>query len=429
MKKLIFLFFLLIFLISFAEGTTTSVLVVNVDKPITQATVELIKESLKEKPDVIILTLDTTGGELTSTFNIMRLIEQSEIPFIGYVYPKGAKAWSAGTFILLSMHIAAMSPYAVIGSSQPISIGLDSMQMVNESKIINALVAFMEERMRMHNRNVSVVKKFITENLNLNEEQAKQSKVIEIVANDIPDLLNKIDGTKVKTSKGEILINTKNPEISYYEPSLKVSFMSLISDPIVASLLLMIGIYALIFGFSHPGVGSEILGVLLIILGIISLGFDVNLAGIIMILVGAGLILFELTTPGFGLFGILGVITLVIGVIFIGPLTSPNWYISKEFQETLFFAIVAPAVIFGLFLLFALFKIAEVKFKKPVIGDIIGEKAKSVDEIDEKKEGFVLYKGELWKAKSRKEKIKKDEEVKIVGKEESLLVVDAIEKK
>ncbi|MEM2918987.1 MAG: nodulation protein NfeD [Candidatus Altiarchaeota archaeon] len=429
MKKILSSIFLfLIFSVGIANSAT-DVLVVNIDKVITKAHVELIKEAIEEKPDIIVLTLDTTGGELTATLEIMRLIENSEIPFVGYVYPKGSKAWSAGTFILLSTHVAAMAPYTVIGSSQPVSLGLESSQPINESKIINALTAFIEERMRMHNRNITISKKFITENLNLNDVQALNAGVIEILAEDISDLMNKIDGMKLKTKTGEITLKTRNVKVEKFQPSMKVGFLSIVADPVIASILLMIGIYALIFGFSSPGFGSEIFGIFMILLGLIGIGFDINFIGLLLIFLGGILILFEFTTPGFGIVGITGIIAVVLGIILIGPLTSPNWSLSREFKESLFFAISLPAVILALFLLFALFKVAEIKFKKPVIGELSGETAKAEEDMSDKEGGFVLYNGELWKAKVEKgkRKIKKGEEVRIVRKEGTLLIVEPLE--
>lgn len=431
MKKtiILILFFFFLFLSSAHAEKTTNVLVVKIDKAITHATSEMIREALSLEPDIIILTLDTTGGELSSTFEIIKLIENSDTVFVGYVYPKGAKAWSAGTFILLSTHVAAMAPYTVIGSSQPVSISLESYQPINESKTINALIAFIEERMRMHNRNISIARKFITENLNLNDIEAKNANVIEISAKDIDELIERLDGIKVKTGKGEITLNTKKAKLDKFEPSIKVKFMSIIADPIIASILLMIGIYALIFGLSSPGIGSEIFGIFMIALGLIGIGFDVNLIALLFIFLGAGLILFEFTTPGFGIMGLTGIVALVIGIILIGPLTSPNWILSREFQENLLLSISLPAIIFAIFLLFALFKVAEVKFKKPVIGEIIGEKADAVEEINDEKEGFVLYNGELWKAKVEKgkRKVEKGEKVKIVRKERALIIVEPLE--
>ncbi len=402
--------------------------VIDIDDMISSATTEIIKEAVNENPDVIILRLNTPGGDLDSTLKIIQIIDNSEIPFVGYVAPKGAHAWSAGTFILLSTHIAAMSPNSIIGSCQPVYIGADKSIPINESKILNAVIAVMKERMKMHNRNFSLAEKFIVENLNLNADDAMKFNAVEIIANNEDDLIEKIDGMKVNVSNGEKTIITKNGKILHYEPSVKTKIMAILSNPLLASLLLMIGIYALIFGFSSPGMGAEILGVLCILLGLIGLGFDVNLAGIALLILGIALIIYELNSHSFGIVGGVGVIALITGIIFIGPLSSPKFYVSQEFFNTLLYSIIFPSVIFAAFLIFAVTKIFKSWKKKPVIGEsMLGETAESTEEF-ENNTGFVMYKGELWKAKNLKtdEKILKGDKVKIKGKEDYTLIVEKI---
>jgi len=402
--------------------------VIDIDDMISSATTEIIKEAVNENPDVIILRLNTPGGDLDSTLKIIQIIDNSEIPFVGYVAPKGAHAWSAGTFILLSTHIAAMSPNSIIGSCQPVYIGADKSIPINESKILNAVIAVMKERMKMHNRNFSLAEKFIVENLNLNADDAMKFNAVEIIANNEDDLIEKINGIKVNVSNGEKTIITKNGKILHYEPSVKTKIMAILSNPLLASLLLMIGIYALIFGFSSPGMGAEILGVLCILLGLIGLGFDVNLAGIALLILGIALIIYELNSHSFGIVGGVGVIALITGIIFIGPLSSPKFYVSQEFFNTLLYSIIFPSVIFAAFLIFAVTKIFKSWKKKPVIGEsMLGETAESTEEF-ENNTGFVMYKGELWKAKNLKtdEKILKGDKVKIKGKEDYTLIVEKI---
>ncbi len=402
--------------------------VIDIDDAITSATTEIITEAVNEKPDVIILRLNTPGGDLDSTLKIIQIIDNSEIPFVGYVSPKGAHAWSAGTFILLSTHIAAMSPNSIIGSCQPVYIGADKSIPINESKILNAVIAVMKERMKMHNRNFSLAEKFIVENLNLNADDATKFNVVEIIANNEQDLIDKIDGMKVSVSDGEKTIITKNAEILHYEPSVKTKIMTLLSNPLLASLLLMLGIYALIFGLSSPGMGAEILGILCILLGLIGLGFDVNLVGIALLILGIALIIYELSSHSFGIVGGVGVIALIMGIISIGPLSSPKFYVSQEFFNTLLYSIIFPSVIFAAFLIFAVTKIFKSWKKKPVIGEsMLGETAESTEEF-ENNTGFVMYKGELWKAKNLKmdEKILKGEKVKIKGKDNYTLIVEKI---
>lgn len=409
-------------LLPIPNACAEKVYVVEINDAITPATVEMIKEALKEKPDAIILTLNTPGGDLDSTLKIINLMDNSEIPFIGYVSPRGAHAWSAGTFILLSTHISAMAPNSIIGSCQPVAIGSGGESFINESKIINALVALMKERMRMYGRNYSLAEKFITENLNLDAEEAKNLNVVEFVSSDINELIKDIDGMKINTTK-EIKISTRNWEIVYYKPSLKVGIMGFISNPIIASLLLIIGIYTLIFSFSSPGIGAEVLGAVFLLLGLVGIGFDVNLIGVLLIIIGAALIIYELFLGTFGFVGFGGIIFLLLGVIFLGPLSSPEFYVSQDFFDTLLYATIIPSIVFGVFLVYALIKVVKLRKTKPLIGkSFIGESAEAVDEINENSPGFVLYKGELWKATSSY-KINKGDEVEIIKEKNFILEV------
>jgi len=406
--------------------------IVDINAPITSATTEIIKEAVNEKPDIIILQLNTPGGDLDSTLEIIQIIDNSEIPFVGYVAPKGAHAWSAGTFILLSTHIAAMSPNSIIGSCQPVYIGANGNIPINESKILNAVTAVMKERMKMYNRNFSLAEKFIAENLNLNADDAKKFNAVEIIAYNEQDLIEKIDGISINISDKEKTIITSNAEIVHYEPSVKTKFIDILSNPLLASLLLMIGIYALIFGLSSPGMGAEVLGALCILLGLIGLGFEVNLAGIALLILGIALIIYELSSHSFGIVGGAGVIALIIGIILSGPLSSPKFYVSQDFFNTTLYSIIFPSIIFAVFLIFAVTKVFKSWKKRPVIGEsMIGETAEARENF-ENNVGFVIYEGELWKAKNlsntdkTNEKILKGDKVKIKGRDGYILSVEKI---
>lgn len=423
-RYLLVLFILFLFILS--VSAEKEVYIINIEDTITQSTVEEINDVIKKNPYLIILRLNTPGGNLDATLKIMQTIDNSEIPFIGYVAPKGAYAWSAGTFILESTHIAAMAPNSVIGSCQPVYIGVNEYKTINESKILNAVISIMKERMKMHNRNVSLAEKFIVENLNLNTEDALKFHAIEYSANDINELLEKIDGTKVNTTK-EILINTKDTKVVYYEPGVKIKFMKIITNPLIASLLLLIGIYAIIFGLSSPGIGAEIFGAICLILGLIGLGFDVNISGIALILLGIALIIYELSTHSFGIIGGAGIIALTLGIILLGPLSSPNFYVSKEFFNTLFFGLLFSSIVFAIFLIIAIFKIFLLWKKKPIIGESVINKICEARENFENNEGYVIFEGELWKAKSKSiEKILKGDKLRIVSRDGHVLIVEKI---
>jgi membrane-bound serine protease (ClpP class) len=403
-------------------------MIVEVTDTIDQSTVEIFKESLKlaksESSEAIILLLDTPGGGLEQTFEIASIINSSEIPFVGYVYPQGSAAWSAGTFILLSCHVAAMSDFTIIGSAQPVEITVEGSKLVTDSKRINALVRWIETRAEMRNRNKTIAAKFITENLNLNETSALNYQVIEHISPSINQLLIDINGTSIKTSGGRVLIDTLDAKKIYYSPSIGISLMKFFSNPILTSLLFMLGIFAIIFGISSPGFGAEVFGVIAILLSLVGSGFSVPILSIIFIIIGCLLLIIEIfATPGFGIIGIGGIISLLFGGIFLIPNYSTNWAISMDWINDAIIVIIVVAVLIAIFFAFLLYKIILIRKKKAAVGNIIGETAKTVDMIIPHKSGYVRFKGELWQA-TADTTISANTKVIIIGKDESTLKVE-----
>jgi len=396
------------------------VLVLEITGAITPASDNLIADAIQRAEsgnfEALVITLDTPGGGLEETQIIIKAIENTTVPVIGYV-PESGKAWSAGTLILMGTDIAAMAPYTVIGSAQPVKVSAEGTVPVEDEKTINALVKFSTETARKHGRNETFAEEVITKNRNLNAEEALEEGVIEYIAISVPNLLNQVDGEIVKGKD----LHTANATIETYEPPFPLSFLTLISNPILSSLLLTIGLYGIIFGISNPGAGAEIFGIIAIVLGLIGTGFDINIAAFFLIIVGIGLLILELHSPGFGIFGLAGLICLVIGSIFLVPMGGENIY-TPEFRRLMILTIVTPTIVFGIFLVFAIYKVAEIRKKKPVIGAIIGDTARTIDPIGPKSPGFVRYKGEYWKARSEEE-IGAEEEVEITGKEMEVLLV------
>ncbi len=405
----------------FIQTASAGVIVIELNDAITPASDDIVNEALTnaqlENAEALLITLNTPGGGLEETKKIIEHIELSPVPVIGYVYPKGATSWSAGTLILLATDIAAMAPNTIIGSAQPVEITSEGMRPVKEEKIINAVVALAEERARQHGRNVTAAGEFITKNLNLNAEEAKNAGVIEVVSPSIEDLLVKVDGMKVK---GRAL-NTSGIGFTYYSPSLRLLLLDLLSNPILASLLLLIGIYSLVFGLTSPGFGAEIFGVISISLGLIGLGFSVNVAALFLIALGMALLMFELYTASFGLIGLAGIACVVIGSILLVPIGYPGLY-SPEFVGTLIISLILPAIILGVFLAFAIYKMMQIRTKKPAIGEFVGEMAETIDAITPEAKGYVRYQGEYWLAKSQ-ESIEPKTKVMIAGKEGAVLIV------
>ncbi len=401
-----------------AEGP---VLAVRLEDAITPASDDIVLAALEEAEardyQALILILDTPGGGLAETTDILSQMERTELPVIAYVYPEGATAWSAGTLILMGSDIAAMAPHTIIGSAQPVRLSpTGGTEPINDTKTTNAIVALIEEKARAHGRNTTAAKEFVVSNLNLNAEEALEYGVIEYISASPEDLLNQINGSKAKNAT----LATAGAEVRYFEPPLSLQFLALLSDPMIAGLLLLVGLYALIFGFSSPGIGAEAFGIVALSLGLIGMGFNLNFGAIFLILLGTGLILAELHSHSFGVLAVAGLICIIVGSILLVPTSYPQWYLPGEYQRSLAAAFILPSLILGAFLAFAVYKIARVRFAPPVIGQIVGEEAEALERLDPK--GYVMFQGEYWMAESD-EVVEKGEKVVIVAKEGAKLRV------
>ena len=419
------IFFLCIILTAFfapvaGAGPDNKVLVLEISEAITPASDDIVADAIEkaenENFEALVISLDTPGGGLEETQIIIKDIENTSVPVIGYV-PESGKAWSAGTLILMGTDIAAMAPFTVIGSAQPVQMSAEGIKPIKDEKIINALVKFSVATASKHGRNETFAEEVITKNKNLDAQEALETSVIEYIAPSIPNLLARTDGQHVK----ERTLQTENASTEDYEPPLSLSLLRLVSNPMISSLLLTIGLYGIIFGISSPGAGAELLGIIAIILGLIGTGFDINIGAFVLIILGIALLILEIKMPGFGIFGLAGLISLIIGSIFLLPMGGENIY-SPEFRRLLTLTVVAPTIVFGLFLVFAVYKVTEIRKKKPVIGEIIGDTAQTIDPVGPGKTGFVRYKGEYWKARSEEE-IEPKIEVEITGKVREVLLV------
>jgi membrane-bound serine protease (ClpP class) len=407
-----------------AEGAGERVLVMKVDGPITGSTVTYLEEALdaaeKTGATALVLELNTPGGGLEETFQITDMLAASKVPVIGYVHPSQAVAWSAGTVILMGTHVAGMAPFTVIGSSQPVALSGSGFTPINDSKIINALVKKLQELANAHGRNATAAGLFVTENLNLNATEALSAGVVEVNAPDVRSLLVAIHGRNVTTATGNLTLDTSSAEIVEFPPSLRVGLLSFFQDPTIASILLLVGIYAIIFGLQAPGHGVEVLGVIAIILALIGLGFNVNLVGVLIIILGIALIVVELTVPGYAIFGIAGVVLLLVGIAITVPLSpsapGEGFQFPAEYQRQFLIVIGVPTLLLALVGVYALAKVVEVRKRKPVIGEMVGEAARTVDAIGPEKPGYIDWQGERWMARSDEE-IGPDEDVVITGKE------------
>jgi len=382
--------------------------------------------------NAILILLDTPGGVMDITLEINKAISNSNLPIITYVCPSSAMAASAGTYILLNGHVAAMAPATTIGACKPYFMPTIPGVAVPEDAI-NKTVSFTIEQIkniaRSRGRNESIAEKFITEDLAINEEEAFKFGVIDVNPKDsvsIPRLLSSLNNRGVMVKERPTRIRTAGASLLYHEISLTEKVQNVLGNPAAASIFLMLGILLVIFGIGSPEYyAPELIGALLLILGIYGMGlFSANIVGVVLIVLGAILFLVELFTPSFGLFGIVGVISLALGAAMLPkePWITSGWM--RNFQ----FMVIGVAIGVGLFLLFALIKILQIRRKKPVIGkkEMIGLKGEAITNI--KNEGQIKIRGEIWRAKSETE-IKKGEIVEVIEREGLSLKVRPFRKK
>ncbi|MET1160025.1 MAG: nodulation protein NfeD [Thermoprotei archaeon] len=428
----ILLFFILILLfnpsIPVYSQSSNYVVVIRINGGIYYGVEHLVSEAIEEAERLdapLLMIFDTPGGLLDVTDEIIKEIRNSNVPVIGYVYPTGAQAWSAGTLLLMATHIAAMAPGTLIGAAQPVIYDPTSgtYKPINESKIINPIVGIITGLAKDRGRNITAAKLFVLENLYLDEEQALKYHVIEVIAKNIDELLEKINGWTVVLDTGRnYTLHTLNARIIEYSGSLRVHVIRALSDPIVNSLIATIGVLLLIFGVLSGHYPVIPLGAGLIILSLLGTGFSANTVSILLILIGATALGIELVTPGFGILGFTGVLLIAISIALL-PILNPSYLVAPSYQAMLFWIGVSIGLGLGGFTGFALYKVIKAK-KQPVkIKTIpIGLTGKAIEDIPKDSTGFILVEGEYWRARAV-EDVSRDDKVVVIGKEGSLLII------
>ena len=393
-----------------ARAQGPRVLLAEIDGAIDRSTADYMAEAVNEAEvggyAALVVRFDTPGGELDSTLAIAQLMDNAKsVPILGWVGPVGAHAFSAGTILLESTDLAAMARGTTIGSVQPVVIGPGGVEPVTDEKIVKAVIGILREQMALHNRDrnvtiggqtMSLADWFVRENLNLNQTQAQSYGATEFIANTIADFLFQADGRT--TVYKALTVSVAGAEVVAFTPSARVGLLGILSDPLISSLLLILGIYLLIFGLSAPGHGAEIAGIIILLLALIGLGFSVDPIALFLIVLGVVLIIVELKTPGVGAFGVGGIVSIVLGAVFLAPLRPPRFFVTPEYQLLFLVTLLAPTAAFGGFLLFALYKVMEIRRRTPTVGVMVGETATAVDPIRAGQRGYVRYHGELWQA-------------------------------
>ena len=378
-------------------------------------------DKAQDEGDAVIIELDTYGGVLDAAFSIGDKIINAKVPVIAYV--SGGKALSAGVFILMPSHIVALAPGSIIGAVQPVAYNpmTGEYQLVNESKIINPVAHKLATYARIRGRNVTAAELFVEKNLVLSAEEAVKYHVADLIATSLNDLLNKLKGMEVNVSGTTYVLEIST--VTPYEAGIRARLISALSNPMVNSVLMTIGILGTIFAIISGKLPIIPLTLLFLVLGLIGSGFSANLASVFMIVLGAVLLAVELfVTPGFGVLGITGIVFLALGFALLPSAVPPGLAPPPGYAVQFRVFAIGIGLGLGLFTGIVLYKVIQAKRRKSEIFELLGKVGKALDDLKAGQVGFILVEGEYWRATSE-EDIPKGSEVVVIGKKDSVLVV------
>lgn len=341
---------------SVAQSGRGSAAILTVNGAIGPATASYVGKGLKEARErnaqIVVLAMDTPGGLDTSMRDIIRDILSSPIPVVSYVTPSGARAASAGTYILYASHIAAMTPGTNLGAATPIQVGgsptmpggepsekgkdkedtAPAPKNASEKKAVNDAVAYIRSLAEMRDRNADWAEKAVREAASLSANAALEQKVIDVVAKDVPALLAQLDGRAITLGGAERTLHTAGLSPVEIEPDWTTRLLATITDPNIALLLMMIGVYGLIFEFMNPGaMVPGTIGAISLIIGLYALAaLPVDFAGLALIALGLALMVGEAFAPSFGVLGIGGLAAFVFGAAILIDTDIPTFQISRS---------------------------------------------------------------------------------------------------
>lgn len=383
------------------------------------------RQASESGASLIVLRLDTPGGLDSAMRDIIKVIVNSPIPVACFVAPGGARAASAGTYILYACHVAAMAPATNLGAATPIPVGgsapLPGMPDqkpkdgkegkddkddkdeparpaadAGQTKVVNDAVAYIRSLAEKRGRNADWAERAVREGASLSAERALEQKVIDLIAEDVPGLLKKMDGRKVSTSAGEVTLATGALAIQRIEPDWRMKFLAIITNPTVAYVMLLIGIYGLLLEGYHPGaILPGVVGAICLLLAMFAFQIlPVNYVGLALILLGVVLMIAEALAPSFGVLGVGGLVAFVFGSIMLVDIDVPGYGVNLGL---IIGVAAAGALIMGV----TLYLLWRSRRAPVVTGDhtLVGHTAEVAEPIET--EGWAWVAGERWRVRTR----------------------------
>ena len=409
---------------------------------------QALARASEEGAELIVLRLDTPGGLDRSMRQIIQDILASPVPVAVFVAPSGARAASAGTYILYASHIAAMAPGTNLGAATPVNLAApDSMPSARpkgaddtgkdtrdksaaqpsgdehtamDRKQVNDAAAYLRSLAQLRGRNAEWAERAVREAVSLSATEALAQKVIDLTATDVPDLLARLDGRVVTTAAGARTLATAGASVTIIEPDWRTRFLAVVTDPSVALMLLMAGVYGLLFEFWSPGMALPgVLGAICLVLGLFALQMlPVNYAGLGLVLLGLTFMATEVFLPAYGSLGVGGLIAFIIGAVMLIDTDQPGFAIP-------FGLIVALGVLTLLFVIFVGAFALKARRRPLVSGDneLVGTIGIVLDDGD--RQGWATVRGEQWQVTSTAP-LKRGQQVRVTARNDLMLSVTPI---
>lgn len=396
-----------------AEATAGEVYLARVDGIISPSTADFIVGAIRKaeegKAQALVLELDTPGGLDLSMRTIIKEMLRSPVPVIVYVSPGGARAASAGAFITIAAHVAAMAPGTNIGAAHPVQMGGGEMDEEMAKKVENDAAAYIRSLAARRGRNAKWAEKAVRESVSITAKEALKLKVIDLVADDLADLLAQVDGRTLETAAGKVTLATKTATITEVEMNFRDKILEVISNPTIAYILLILGMAGLYFELSNPGtILPGVLGGICLILAFWAFQtLPINFAGLLLIILGVLLFIAETQVVSHGVLTVGGIIALVLGSLMLIDSPAPFLQISLS-------AIIGVTAVTAGFFVLVVGAAIRAHRRQPVTGHegLIGQIGTAKTAL--KPDGQIFVRGEIWKARSD-EPVKPGGQVEVTG--------------